>query len=181
MKLFRHLVRSINDHEHYHTENNSLDFTAVPKQCLCTLNLLKTSLPILYTSWLDKYNPANPTQNVRYCCDLLTVITEPTHKCPYTATYAIGPFSRSDWLVDVMTGMPKQVWTWGSMPFPPANFLAGYQEFTHFSKDPVDSALFDPKKIPGAPQCQPGNGEMLKRSMQNFANIYAQYQQGSEL
>ena len=90
MKLFRHLVRSINDHEHYHTENNSLDFTAVPKQCLCTLNLLKTSLPILYTSWLDKYNPANPTQNVRYCCDLLTVITEPIHKCPYTATYAIG-------------------------------------------------------------------------------------------
>ena len=99
----------------------------------------------------------------------------------YSATYATGPFSRSDWLVDVMTGLPKQTWTWGSMPFPPADFLAGYMEYTHFSKDPVDDSLFDPMKIPGAPQCQPGNGEMLKRSMQNYANIYAQYQQGSEL
>lgn len=99
----------------------------------------------------------------------------------YSATYATGPFSRSDWLVDVMTGLPKQTWTWGSMPFPPADFLAGYMEYTHFSKDPVDDSLFDPMKIPGAPQCQPGNGEMLKRSMQNYANIYAQYQEGSEL
>ena len=75
-----------------------------------------------------------------------------------------------------MTGMPKQTQTYGSMPFPPVQFLAGYTEFTQFDKKLVDDATFDPKKIPGMPERQSKNGEMLI-----YANIYAQYQQGSEL
>lgn len=99
----------------------------------------------------------------------------------YSATYAVGPFSRVDWIVDVMTGKPLQTRTYGSMPFPPVHQLAGYQEFTQLDQGPVDDAMFDPKKVQGAPPCQPGNGEMLKRNMKKMANIYAQYQSESEL
>jgi len=94
----------------------------------------------------------------------------------YSAAYATGPFSRVDWVVDVMTGKPLQSRMYGSMPFPPAYFLAGYQEFTQFDQGPVDDAMFNPKKVQGAPPCQPGSGEMLKRDMKKISNVYAQYQ-----
>jgi hypothetical protein len=93
-KLFRHIINEVKKHEKYHKENsNSInldDFTAVPKECLANVNLLKSSLPVLYSSWLDKFDLKHPIKNVSFCCNLLMAITERGHKCPYTSTFAIG-------------------------------------------------------------------------------------------
>ena len=91
LQFFRHVCKEMVSHEKYHADNpGHADFTAVPKECLTNINLLKTSLPTLYTSWLDKYNHVEPTKNVLLCCNLLRVVLEKKNKCPYTSTYVIG-------------------------------------------------------------------------------------------
>ena len=52
LELFRHIVKQVKAHEQYHHDHPVRSFTAVPKECLANVNLLKSSLPTLYSAWL---------------------------------------------------------------------------------------------------------------------------------
>ena len=88
-RLFRHIIKEVQAHNAYH-ENCSerLDFTQVPKDCLNNINLLKSSLPLLYSVWLDK--EPRVKKSVDLCTNLLRIVLNRDHKCPYAATFAIG-------------------------------------------------------------------------------------------